>query len=47
MKLLALDTSSLACSVALQLGGRVFERHEEQHREHTRLLVPMIEDLLL
>ena len=46
MKLLALDTSSLACSVALQLGDTVIERHEEQAREHTRLLLPMIESVL-
>ncbi len=46
MKLLALDTSSLACSVALQLGKRVVCRHEEQAREHTRLLVPMINEVL-
>lgn len=42
MKLLALDTSSVACSVAIQLDETVVERHEEQPREHTRLLVPMI-----
>lgn len=46
MKLLALDTSSLACSVALQIDDAVTWRHEEKAREHTRLLVPMIEDLL-
>lgn len=46
MKLLAIDTSSVACSVALQHGGDVSERHEEQPREHTRLLVPMIQELL-
>ena len=46
MKLLAIDTSSLACSVALQHGQAVRERHEEQEREHTRLLVPMIRELL-
>jgi tRNA threonylcarbamoyladenosine biosynthesis protein TsaB len=46
MRLLALDTSSLACSVALQDGDAVIWRHEEQAREHTRLLVPMIEDVL-
>ncbi len=42
MNLLALDTSSVACSVALQLGENVIERHEEQPREHTRILLPMI-----
>lgn len=46
MKLLALDTSSLACSVALQLGDEIIERYEEQAREHTRLLVPMIRSIL-
>ena len=46
MKLLALDTSSIACSVALQLDDVVTERHEEQPREHTRLLIPMIRSLL-
>ena len=46
MNLLAIDTSSLACSVALSLGGDISERHTEQAREHTKLLVPMIEALL-
>ena len=46
MKLLALDTSSLACSVALQVDDSLICRHEEQAREHTRLLVPMIEEVL-
>lgn len=45
MNLLALDTSSLACSVALQVGDEIVERHEEQAREHTRLLMPMIREL--
>ncbi len=46
MKLLALDTSSVACTVALQQDDKIIERHEEQPREHTRLLVPMIRSLL-
>ena len=46
MKLLALETSSIACSVALQLDDVVTERYEEQPREHTRLLMPMIESVL-
>lgn len=46
MKLLGLDTSSIACSVALQLEQEVWERHEQQPREHTRLLMPMIESVL-
>jgi len=46
MKLLALDTSSVACSVAVQLDETIVERHEEQPREHTRLLMPMIESAI-
>ncbi len=46
MKLLAIDTSSPACSVALSVGSAVFERHEEQAREHTRLITPMIRSVL-
>lgn len=46
MKLLAIDTSSVACSVALQCDEHIAERHEEQAREHTRLLTPMIRDVL-
>jgi tRNA threonylcarbamoyladenosine biosynthesis protein TsaB len=46
MKLLAIDTSSLACSVALACGGDIVERHEERAREHTRLLVPMIHEVM-
>jgi len=46
VKLLAIDTSSLACSVALVADGTTIERHEEQAREHTRLLLPMIDDVL-
>ncbi len=42
MKLLALDTSSVSCSVAVKNDAAIFERYEEQPREHTRLLVPMI-----
>jgi tRNA threonylcarbamoyladenosine biosynthesis protein TsaB len=46
MKLLAMDTSSVACSVALQLDDTVLERHEEQPRAHTRLLMPMVRAVL-
>lgn len=46
MKLLALDTSSIACSVAVQVGDQVYSKHEEKPREHTRLLMPMIRSLL-
>ena len=46
MKLLAIDTSSVACTVALGIGDDLIERHEEQPREHTRLLMPMIREVL-
>lgn len=46
MRRLAIDTSTVACTVALQLDDRLIERHEEQPREHTRLLMPMIRDVL-
>ena len=46
MNLLAIDTSSLACSVALQCGDDIIDRHEERAREHTRLLMPMIHQVL-
>ncbi len=46
MRLLALDTSSLACSVALLSDDAVTERYEEKPREHTRILMPMIKQVL-
>ena len=46
MNILALDTSSDACSVALQAEDRIDERHVVKPREHTRILIPMIEELL-
>jgi tRNA threonylcarbamoyladenosine biosynthesis protein TsaB len=46
VKRLALDTSSLACTVAIRIGDRLVERHEEKPREHTRLLMPMIREVL-
>ncbi|MBJ6138260.1 tRNA (adenosine(37)-N6)-threonylcarbamoyltransferase complex dimerization subunit type 1 TsaB [Marinobacter litoralis] len=46
MKLLALDTSSEGCSAALWLDGQITERFELAPRGHTRLLMPMVRDLL-
>lgn len=46
MRLLAIDTSSDACSVALQLGADITEKHVVEPREHTRILVPMIDELM-
>ena len=46
MNLLAIETTSVACSVALSLAGQTTERHELKPREHTHLLLPMISGLL-
>jgi tRNA threonylcarbamoyladenosine biosynthesis protein TsaB len=46
MKLLALDTSTVACSAALASGDEILERHEVRPKEHTRLLLPMLRELL-
>lgn len=45
MKLLALDTSTEACSVALALDGDIVERYEIEPRHGERLL-PMVQALL-
>jgi tRNA threonylcarbamoyladenosine biosynthesis protein TsaB len=46
IKLLAIDTATDACSVALYLNDQVLERFCIAARTHTRLLLPMIDDLL-
>jgi len=46
MKLLAVETSSHACSVALQVGDEVQEKHVVEAKAHTRILLPMIRTLL-
>lgn len=46
MKLLALDTSSEGCSAALFVDGKVIEKFEIAPRGHTRLLMPMVRELL-
>ena len=46
MKILALDTSTEACSAALLADGRVRARAEEAPRGHAELILPMVESLL-
>lgn len=46
MKLLALDTASAQCSVALLLGEELLVREQATARDHARLLLPMVESLL-
>jgi tRNA threonylcarbamoyladenosine biosynthesis protein TsaB len=46
MKLLAIDTSTEACSAALFVDGEIYQRFEITPKAHTKLLLPMIESLL-
>jgi len=46
VRLLALDTSTEACSAALYLDGQVRVRFEMAPREHSRVLLPMLDSLL-
>ena len=46
MKLLAIETSTEACSVALWIDGDVRERHEVAPRRHTDLVLPWADALL-
>lgn len=45
-KILALDTSTDACSVALALDGEMFEDFRVIPRQHTKELLPMVQQLL-
>ncbi len=46
MNLLALDTSSEGCSAALLTDGELIDRFSVAPRGHTRLLMPMVRELL-
>ena len=46
MKILALDTATDACSAALFLNGEIREEFAVTPREHTKLILPMIDKLL-
>ena len=45
--LLALESSGSACSVALQRGDVLYQRQSFSPRAHTRLLLPMVHEVLL
>lgn len=45
MNLLALETSTEACSVALQAGGQLWQRHIATPQGHTLHLLPMVHEL--
>ena len=46
MKILALDTSTEACSAALYIDGEITSQYQLAPREHSRLILKMIDDLL-
>ncbi len=46
MKLLAVDTATEACSAALFIDGVINERFQLAPKEHTRLILPMIDSLM-
>ncbi len=46
MKLLAVETATEACSAALSINGVIIERFELAPKHHTRLILPMIDDLM-
>lgn len=47
LRLLAIETSTPACSAALSVDGEVIERYALAPRQHAALMLPMIESLLL
>ena len=46
MNILALDTSTEACSAALAMGDNIVERFELAPRGHSQLILPMLDALL-
>jgi tRNA threonylcarbamoyladenosine biosynthesis protein TsaB len=46
MKILALDTATEACSAALYLDGEITQLYRVAPREHSHIILPMIDQLL-
>lgn len=46
MKVLAVETATEACSVALYVNGAVIDRYQLAPRAHSRLILPMMQSLL-
>ena len=44
--ILAVDTSTEACSVALQIGNETIAKYADEPRSHSRLLMPMVQQVL-
>jgi tRNA threonylcarbamoyladenosine biosynthesis protein TsaB len=47
MKVLAIDTATERCSVALRVDGRVVERAVDTERNHAELVLPMVNEVLV
>jgi len=47
MKILAIDTTEQGCSAALMLGDELAESFEVAARQHSKLILPMVERLLV
>lgn len=46
MKILAIETATEACSAALDIDNRCIQRYRVAPRQHTQLILPMIDELL-
>jgi len=46
MKILAIETATEACSAALNIDGAIIQRYQLAPREHSRLILPMMDELL-
>jgi tRNA threonylcarbamoyladenosine biosynthesis protein TsaB len=46
VRILALDTATEACSIALQIGNTILERYIELDRGHATRLLPMVDEVL-
>lgn len=46
MRILAIDTATERCSVALSIDGQIIERSAETPRAHADLVLPMVESVL-
>lgn len=45
-KILALDTATEQCSVALMVGDKIYSRSEFAPRDHTKKILPMVDEVL-
>lgn len=46
MRILAIDTATEACSVALQIPAQIYAKFEYCPREHTQRILPLVESIL-